>query len=1611
MQRLFLLFALSLFLLCAAELAGAQEQSGYPSFVPQDCHQFDCVNLLTNTVSLNVPIRSKAGAVPVSARGVASYYMTTSGGAWVPSFAAQSPISSDTPWGFQAEVNGFISFGWSGAFAFNGASGVACPGSGTTTKYTNWEILTADGTQHPLPTTVYTDQTSSGTSCLTGSGFTAQTTDGSGLTATVPSNGITASSIYSRNGSLVTSSSITDSNGNAVTWNGTSAITDSMGVTALSVTNIATGPFSWTDVNAGSPQVSLTIPGSTKVETNFGCSGVNEYGPSTLANADLPTTITLADSRTIGLAYEPTYNKAGYVTGRVQQITLPTSGTITYGYSDTTGHHGINCFDATVPKLTRTLGNGDATTYVLSNGINTVTDPGGNVTEYEFNTTGLVSAIVHDKGASTILYFDTYCYNVSISINGNCGSNNPTMPITELFIYHQIYAQTGFSTVDTKFDTYGNVTYRAEYDFGNTTSPARATTITYYQGGTSCGALTNVNVNDKPCEISTTQGGSTVADKKFYYDGNGNLTKTSVWNGSAWIGQTSANTFNANGTPIKTFDLNNNETDYTYSSSNYSDGCNAFYAVPFPTKIENMGTTIATSAYYDCTGGVRLKDGDANGNLTTYGYKTATGVADPYWRLSSTTDAIGTATVYKTYPTSSQPTTFWSSDFVFNSGNSIEGTLQTLDSYGRTIGVQKAQSPSGSSYDTVSSAYSWTADAPYFQVQTSQPCSQTSGNPCASFVHTLEQGVLGPYTQTTASNETLTTTYTQNDVLSVLSPAPTGENVKQTQTEYDGLGRPKYVCRIGTTAATGSGTGCGQNTGSASGTTDAYTYTQGAGYTEVYVTRAGVQQRTSYFDALGRLYKRITPEGGTWNYYYDTAACTGGAASAGNLTCVKDPNGNVLNYFYDAMNRVTKVNANGTTCRHFYFDQTYGTVPTGVTTPTYTLGLLAEDSTDNCSGTLITDEWHSYDKDHREIDSYVSTPHATQYYHSTATFFENGAVKTLQLASPSLYTMTYTLDGEGRTNSAKVGSTTMVNNVTFDPAAGGNCAGGVNTVSLIGSSSDSDAYTCDANTGRMKTYAFTVGATPATLTGTLTWNANGSLASLATTDGFNAGGTLTCTDSYDDWGRLGTFLCGSGNWGQDFAYDVYDNLNKSVPTGYSGTSWAVTYNSSNQFSGGTFDSNGDTKADGNGDYWGWNEFGKMAWYHSSSIAPTCGTNGSCATYDAFGRMVEQTIGSVYKQYWNTQAGQVQMSGTTANFAYWPVSAVGTVVVNGNAGTSLYAHKDWIGNARVVSSHGRAVTADQAYTPYGEMYATFGSTAAVYDLFAGMTANFNNGVQQDTPNRELAVFSRWLSPDPANIGWNRYAYVTNPNSQSDPSGLGQGGLQDCNTAGNCNILVSPCAWDDPCGPGTIDGGPPGDGGSGSWYAGWGSGQDYGVSSVGSLPAEDPGQLERDLEALAGPSAGPNGGDFLGQMTIEQFLMNLLPASVVNLGPKGDVFNGWDPSLGQWAIEQEYLIEVVNGFGQIYDYGTVKLNETVTSGAKTGSYTTLDGIVPDWMGYPLRGVGPATSDDTFPQIVSQQRFTATMNLGYGPFTMALSTVFQNTYSLTNGVLTTSRTVINP
>jgi RHS repeat-associated protein len=339
--------------------------------------------------------------------------------------------------------------------------------------------------------------------------------------------------------------------------------------------------------------------------------------------------------------------------------------------------------------------------------------------------------------------------------------------------------------------------------------------------------------------------------------------------------------------------------------------------------------------------------------------------------------------------------------------------------------------------------------------------------------------------------------------------------------------------------------------------------------------------------------------------------------------------------------------------------------------------------------------------------------------------------------------------------------TTIVptNGVTF------NAASQPLTISL-GTGSDNDTYTYYPDTMLMDTWSFEVGGVYETAT--ITPNPINSIKSVAITDGFNAGGTQTCnfgssgTMGYDDWNRLLSNSCGTGGatWNQSDSYDINDNLTKAS-TGF--VSWNPGYGSSTNHytcTGCTYDSNGNVTYDGTNAYT-WNEFSKLKAVNSAQTP----------IYDAFGRMVEIDNGSSYTEIWYTQLGKTAfMNGTSKRYVYWPGPGGGTMLDTGNI---LWLHKDWLGNARIVSNVTAAtVTSDRAFAPYGEVYNIYGGTAQEFTMFGGGSTQDMLSGMYDTPNRELqgSQQGRFLSPDPAGAGWNQYAYPTNPNSAIDPSGL-------------------------------------------------------------------------------------------------------------------------------------------------------------------------------------------------------------------------------------------------
>lgn len=131
---------------------------------------------------------------------------------------------------------------------------------------------------------------------------------------------------------------------------------------------------------------------------------------------------------------------------------------------------------------------------------------------------------------------------------------------------------------------------------------------------------------------------------------------------------------------------------------------------------------------------------------------------------------------------------------------------------------------------------------------------------------------------------------------------------------------------------------------------------------------------------------------------------------------------------------------------------------------------------------------------------------------------------------------------------------------------------------------------------------------------------------------------------------------------------------------------------------------------------------------------TCGTNGTCMTYDALGRMVETNASGTYKQIVYSPIGRFAlMNGhTTLVKAFVPLPGGATAVYT-PSGLAYYRHPDHLGSTRLASTPSRTLYASTAYAPFGEAYAQGGGST---DLsFTGQ----GRGVDRKSSRRDLDFF--------------------------------------------------------------------------------------------------------------------------------------------------------------------------------------------------------------------------------------------------------------------------------
>jgi hypothetical protein len=351
------------------------------------------------------------------------------------------------------------------------------------------------------------------------------------------------------------------------------------------------------------------------------------------------------------------------------------------------------------------------------------------------------------------------------------------------------------------------------------------------------------------------------------------------------------------------------------------------------------------------------------------------------------------------------------------------------------------------------------------------------------------------------------------------------------------------------------------------------------------------------------------------------------------------------------------------------------------------------------TGTKITDLGFSYTARGEVSDVYQSTPHSNGFYHVPASYFANGALSQLNTlpgglpSLPGLPTFNYGVDGEGRTITVGAGSgQNPVSNVTYSLYSS------PPQLQVTFGSGDSDTYSYDASTGRMTQYKFTVGSPAQSVVGNLMWNQNGSLQQHQITDAFDSANTQTCAYQHDDVSRIANVDCGTGGWGQSFAYDAFSNITKNVLQNHSGNSFQPTYQTSPSITNRiatlpgnipvTYDANGNTLSDGTYTY---------TWDVESRPATIATSSTVTLTFDALGRVVEQLKNATYTQIVYGSAGEklALMSGQTLQRAFVAMPA-GASAVYTASGLDHYQHTDWLGSARLTTTPSRTVSGDTAY---------------------------------------------------------------------------------------------------------------------------------------------------------------------------------------------------------------------------------------------------------------------------------------------------------------------------
>jgi YD repeat-containing protein len=1156
------------------------------------------VNLSNLNILLQAPVRSKGGPIPLNFMLTANSQIFVSGNVYATT--ANGTVLARGYWAGQL---------------VNTQSNVNCPGGGGTRLWNIFGITDQNGTFHPLPAGEQWDSAN----CLSLGNIDDYTTDGTGYEVVIPAGGTsppnvtvyTRADIGANPGVTITGKglgTITDAHGNQVNVNLVLGTPNTIQyIDELTTTPVLSYPdnqppqttinYTYTDGTSTQRNVAAAYFTSTFNPALFACTGITE----TSSTYYPLKSVTYPDGSSVQATWK--------AEGRLNTIIVPTGATYTHTYSGGTHADGLWCESTTkISNATLAISNGTGTwTFARSNPANgttwttTVTRPDGSKAVYSFNT-GIVTSIVKkDTDGTTVLDTMTYCYDSTFA---SCNPSAPTNHPTWVRAYHTVPGVATNAEVDTHLDTYGNVVEVDRFDYGPTLINK---TLTAYGSwnGSACVSLASIHIVGAPCYVSTYNASSVQQNAAFFWrdTGDGDLTRAQAWAGGSTYLNTDL-TYNTNGSVHTSTAPDGVLTTMAYTGA---PSCNGFLPTSATTT---LGTTSTT---WDCNGALPLTSTDLNGLTvtTTYG--------DPMYRITQISDDGGQAAVLYTYPSvtrASRHTSF---------AGVISDATTTLNSLGQTLSVQSQKAPSGSSYDTVTYAYNTTGQVSSVSI----PCVANLGATCGTHAKEFTYDGAGrpkTITRKTTVNGVATITYPAGDVKTVLSPAPTGENTKISLVEKNGLGWTMRICAVITSGLSGGGN-CGERT-TGSGYLTLFTRDPlGRATTISQNAQAGATPVNSSFiyDPASRITQKTVPESGTSNFYFDTAHGPCASFKAGHLNQSTDAAGNATCYGYDSLARLTLVTfpsgpyASVTNTKNFAYDSN----PKGGANA---VGRLARVYSCNSPCTQLVDTQFGFDPYGRTSDVWQTSPGlgSTNYFHTSATYWDNGALKTLT-GMPGVPDYNFTLNTQGQIAAGYTPGNVQVGGVSSYDAGG-------NPLTIAYANGDSDTYLWDAPSQNMTQYQFTLNGVNDK--GVLTWNPNGTLKTLAITDSIaGSGDTHTCNTGHDDLVRITSWNCGafyteSYAFSPDYAGNVTKSGSQPFAPGY-------TPANNRMLAPYTYDGNGSLLHDATlGQDYTYDSTGAMLSYAGNQIFN-----------DPLGSPVEKVVGSTHTYYIHSPIG---LLGTTTS---------------------------------------------------------------------------------------------------------------------------------------------------------------------------------------------------------------------------------------------------------------------------------------------------------------------------------------------------------------------------